>query len=218
MTVPVHRTASKMSGSTNLHSRPVKVTVVGTSFIRRLRDDILKVTDSSFERNFGIPKVEVRFVCKGAWYLPDVQENLERIAAHRPDIVILQCGGNDLCHTDRPERLAHELLKIAEKIEKETSAVVLVCQILKRDLGKYFFDKEEVEWFNQKVGVANQFLKVVAEEYKNVKFWKHHGMSEPQKNILCPDGVHMNAHGQFKFYRSLRGALLFGTNMKDLAR
>ena len=89
-----------------------EVTVVGHSFIKRLRDDMLSARHT-FEKDFGIAKVHVSFICKGGWKLHDVEHNLERIIYKAPTIIIFQSGGNDLGSSKSPEEVASHLLDIA---------------------------------------------------------------------------------------------------------
>ena len=39
-------------------------------------------------------------------------------------------------------------------------------------------------------------------------YWRHRGFWRTTKSFLLHDGVHLNQRGQFKLYRSLRGALI----------
>ena len=89
-----------------------KVSLVGHSFIRRLRDDIMH-GHHTFECNLGIDKVLVRSVCKGGWQIEDIKFNLTKVVAQDPHIIILQCGGNDLSSTKNYDEVACQLLETA---------------------------------------------------------------------------------------------------------
>ena len=66
--------------------------------------------------------------------------------------------------------------------------------------------------FNSDVDKVNAFLKVMSEEYEGIKFWKHKGLSRNGSISLCPDGVHLSAKGKFKYYKSLRGEVIYSIN------
>ena len=56
----------------------VKCTIVGSSFVRRLKDDIATSADPQFSAHFGIQNARISYVCRGGWKLQDVQ--LHRLA------------------------------------------------------------------------------------------------------------------------------------------
>ena len=95
--------------------------------------------------------------------------------------------------------------------------LVFVCQILRCNQGRYLKTVQEMRKFNDKVDEANAFLKENCGS-NGIKFWRHRGMVNPNLEetgaILCPDGVHLSYRGQYKYYKSLRGTVLFG--MKEL--
>ena len=60
---------------------------------------------------------------------------------------------------------------------------------------------------------ANSFLSVVSEDIPGIKFWKHWGLIDPEVESCGPtvigDGVHLTWLGQVRYYKSIRGAILF---------
>ena len=48
---------------------------------------------------------------------------------------------------------------------------------------------------------------------ENAFVWSHRGLMEPLNKVLKNDGVHLNTNGQYKLYRSYRGAMLKALNM-----
>lgn len=97
--------------------------------------------------------------------------------------------------------------------------MVLVCQILKRQLGKYLRTQRQVDTYNQKVRITNDYLKTVSSEHAGVKYWRHRGLTNPDQSqatdvgpALHDNGVHMSPRGQYKFYKSIRGAVKFAMN------
>ena len=155
----------------------------------------------------------MQFVCKGGWRVKDVHSAIPEIIKQKPHIVILQCGSNDLS-SETAYVVAVNLIDAAKKIRTLTEAEVMVCQILQRHQGRYISTVEGVNKFNEKVNVVNEFLKVNCGPI-SLKYWKHRGMSNPNVanfgDILCQDGVHLSHRGQYKYYKSLRGAVLFGS-------
>ena len=190
----------------------VRVSLVGHSFIRRLRDAIRHKADLAFLDDFGLQNVRLDFVCKGGWKILDIQDNLPSIITQSPNIVLLQCGTNDLCSLSDPHTVADTILGTAKMIRDASHAhTVVVCQILHRNKvdTRYLTSVEELTKFNNNVDKANAFLKAVSAGYEGIKFWKHKGLCKKCDIFLCPDGVHLSAKGQFKYYKSLRGAVVY---------
>jgi lysophospholipase L1-like esterase len=100
----------------------LRVTVVGSSFVRRLRDDIDHGAHEVFEGNFGLAEVSVSYVCQGGWKVEDVRANLHQISQQRPDFVVLQIGSNDLCKPSHPLNVAEDILALAEEIKWDSRA------------------------------------------------------------------------------------------------
>ena len=54
---------------------------------------------------------------------------------------------------------------------------------------------------------VNDYVKVACEGCKHVSVWKHKGFWNPQSTLFRDDGVHLNDLGNYKLYRSIRGAM-----------
>ena len=62
--------------------------------------------------------------------------------------------------------------------------------------------------FNLLALKLNQYLSVLLDDTPFAFGWHHEELESLDRAILMPDGVHLNPHGQYKLYRSYRGALL----------
>lgn len=80
-----------------------------------------------------------------------------------------------------------------------------------RHQGPYLVSQEASDKYNIKVKTANAFLKTVLEDEPNLHFWRHKGLSLHAAHFLASDGTHLNTAGQFKLYKSIRGALIFAS-------
>lgn len=191
----------------DLSRRDCRVSVVGSSFIRRLRDD------QNFSDDFDLKNVRVNYVCRGGWRLQDARDSLPRISAQHPDIVILQIGSNDLQRARSPTSLADEVIDLAVLIHMHTQAFVVVCESLMRRRGRYLRSDRDVETYMSNVHAFNVQLPLSAHGVIGVKFWRHRGMRFPDESMYGPmlsaDGVHLSSRGQYKFYKSIRGAINF---------
>lgn len=117
----------------------------------------------------------------------------------RPDIVIVELGTNDLSRFG-PAAVGSNIEEFARNLHVNYG-VKLVCvnQILYR---------AQSPQFNAKVRVLNRYLTAVLEQLPFVIFWRHRGFWNCSNNLCLDDGVHLNALGNYKLYRSLRGATL----------
>ena len=117
-----------------------------------------------------------------------------------PDIVVLQLGTNDLSHLPAVNvGSAIEDLTLLPLHDSLNVKCVCVCQTIYRT---------GAPTFNKNVILLNQYLKVVLEPIPYAMFWSHKGFWRAKTNFMARDGIHLNRLGQYKLYRSLRGAVL----------
>ena len=127
-----------------------------------------------------------------------IHYDLPVIASFAPDIVILQLGANDLSQLD-PLVVGSSIEELVTTLhDRYNIKIVCVCQTLR--------GSDPV--FNARVHALNKYLKTLLEALPYSFFWGHRGFWNSSQGFLARDGVHLNRQGQFKFYRSLRGAVL----------
>ena len=125
--------------------------------------------------------------------------NLDIVKSFAPDIVVLQLGTNDLVFISAVE--TGSALEDFSRLLYESYGVQMVCvcqTIFRRD----------APLFNKQVKLLIKYLKVVLEPIPYVVYWRHRGFWNCRTRFLAHDGVHLNSRGQYKFFRSLRGAVL----------
>ena len=171
-----------------------RIVIVGTSHIRRLMSDINKGIDAVFESGFGIAEASICVICGGGWTIDSVRSKFPLIVQSRPDYVILKVGSNDLCGVRSADSfsVAKRLLVTASEFCSlcKTSGVI-VCKLTKRRLDRYLQSTWEVEAYNHKVNLANQFLHTVLPlEPVKLLLWKHKEMSDGVEHFVaalwCP--------------------------------
>ena len=127
-----------------------------------------------------------------------VRHDLPVIARFAPDIVILQLGTNDLSYLD-PLVAGSSIEELVTTLhDKYHVRIVCVCQTLR--------GSDPV--LNARVHALNKYLKTLLEPLHYSFFWGHRGFWNSSQDFLARDGVHLNRQGHFKFFRSLRGAVL----------
>ena len=175
-----------------------KMLILGHSFIRRL--DNFVTANPNLDHNFSLGNI-----AKFKWHgvggrtvAKTVKYDLPVIAAFAPDIVILQLGTNDLSHLD-PLVAGSSIEELVTTLHHEYNVrIVGVCQTLR--------GSDPV--FNARVHALNKYLKTLLEPLPYSFFWGHRGFWNSSQDFLARDGVHLNRQGHFKFFRSLRGAVL----------
>lgn len=191
-----------------------KVLLIGSSYVKRLREDIRARANLAFKANFGLELVHVDFLCRGGWRLHNIEAHLDSIVAKAPNIIFIQCGANDISVSPPlryGEAVGDSLLEIAQEIKRRTGAEIAVGPCLERRVGRYIRSQDQADAYNHQATRANRFLKVVAREV-DVVYWRHRGLSNWRESgledVIGPDGVHLSHRGQYKFYKSLKGAIV----------
>lgn len=190
------------------------IVVMGTSFMRRLRDDIKKGASPDLKVNFDIGAARVEFVCQGGWKLPDLKKAVGRVVSAKPQVVLIHAGSNDICDVGaKGEVIGDKLLDLAQEVKVRSGArMVMVCTLTRRSLGKYLTSQSQVDKFNREIDRFNAYVRVVGPTFDGLSAWRHSGFREPSIPLLLEDGVHMNSRGQYKLYKSVRGAMVVAVN------
>ena len=180
---------------------PVRVLILGHSFIHRLHTFLLRNFNAQIAKNLSLPDdLLIRWHGIGGRILLKTRNyDLHVVKEFAPNVIVLQLGTNDLATTSAVEtgsaiedlcRLLHESYGVE---------VVCVCQTLYR---------HNAVSFNKEVDLLTQYLKVVLEPLPYTFYWRHRGFWRCKSRFLARDGAHLNSRGNYKYFRSLRGAVL----------
>ena len=184
-----------------------KVLILGHSFVRRLRDDLDAQFDDRASKNFHLPEsANVSLYGTGGRTVEKLLKyDLICVLNFRPDIILLEIGTNDLSHS-APEVVGSKIEEFARLLRDQYKVrVVGVCQVIDR---KVSHSEALDTGFNAKAALLRQYLSVVLENEQAIFLWSHRDFSLPDRKLICSDGVHCNAKGQYALYRSYRGAVL----------
>ena len=138
--------------------------------------------------------------------------DLDKIKAFQPKFIILELGTNDLGVVgQRPESVVSDIEHLVQVLHDHCVAeFIMVCLVI-----YWSAIPPHVPDFSHKVDLLNKYLKVVLEPLPYAEAWSRRGLQSPSIAVLCRDGVHLNAAGNYALYRSYRGAILFA--LKKLA-
>ena len=115
-----------------------------------------------------------------------------------PDIVVVQLGTNDLslcpplqdCSViENFVHLLHDYYDIQFVCVRQT---ICRCSAQASNKNRHF----------------TRFLRVLLEPIPYAIYWGHRGFWKSKNNFFTSDGIRFNSRGQYKLYRSLRGAVL----------
>ena len=179
-----------------------RVLILGHSFIRRLHE-FVRLPTNALRENFDITTpMNLRWHGIGGRTVAKVMRyDLEIVRQFSPDIVILQLGTNDISARSICSALAvgSQLEDLTKLLHEQFGAtVVCVCQTILR----------ENSHLNVRICTLTDYLRVVLQPFPFAFYWRHMEFWRTTQFFLVHDGVHLNQRGQFKLYRSLRGALI----------
>ena len=116
-----------------------------------------------------------------------------------PSIIVLCLGGNDVYGSLEPVlTVGMHLYEYAQSLIARSVSHVVVCQTVRRQ----FSWKEGT----QLVLDVNEFMKAVCDT-ECLSFWSHRQFCQSQRYIFRGDGVHFNDLGNYKLWRSVKGAV-----------
>ena len=190
-----------MATSLDSKSTP-RVLILGHSFVRRLRHDLLAQFDARAAINFNLKgTAEIYMYGVGGRTVPKLKKfDMGVISKISPDIVILEIGTNDLSNTP-PEVVGSDIEDMVQQLISQYSVrAVVLCHVTPR--ATY-----QSSTFNERAQLLNQYTRVVLEPIKQASCWTHRGFANPSITPFLPDGVHFNHMGQYTLYRSYRGAI-----------
>ena len=109
-----------------------------------------------------------------------------------PDIVLLQCGTNDLKKNLTPQKIPNNKLNLAEELSDRGKRDVLVSRIINRSDG-----------FNAEVQKLNEFLS----EINTMKIVKHIDNGNISLGVLNRSKLHLNRFGMIQRVKNYRESL-----------
>ncbi|XP_069136651.1 uncharacterized protein [Argopecten irradians] len=190
----------------------ISVLIMGHSFVRRLEG---QMSGSWYNLGFDESLMAIHCCGRGGGKVGHLlQSDMSRaLARHRPAVVVLQIGGNDLdsplCE-DLSGRLARDIFSIASwMVSGFGVASVCVMQLMYRSKTRH----APVDNYNSAVDVVNANLRTLCADSSDCFFWRHKGLKTGIFSCLSQDGVHLSRKGSRKYILSVRGAVLKGKSL-----
>lgn len=172
--------------------------VLGHSFVKRLR----RVVSSGKKKVRGH---DVEFWGFSGATVPLLMQKASGWYLSKFCIVYVELGTNDLCGWRSAEAVVQDLLDMVHLLQERGAAKVVLGEILFR--GKMRAGGPPLEIFKTNVTFVNAKLQEKALSITGFRVWTHDGVRSA--SLLCDDGVHLSSDGMKRYWRSVRGALLF---------
>lgn len=194
------------------------VLLFGASHVRRLRDFCMSENIQNFNittqramiETYGIGGMRLIVDDTDPQHVQDkaFKSHCNFINLIHPEVVVLQVGSNDISRTcNSIERCAFTIYSSACYSLMAGATSVVLMQQFPRALDSY----------NVRARAVNERVEQLVNEgvadgtWPNITFWKHAGLQYPEIEVLDPQGTHLNISGNYRFYRSVRGAILYST-------
>ncbi|CAG2184538.1 unnamed protein product [Mytilus edulis] len=188
------------------------VLVVGHSFVTRLGNDVYTIP--SLRPDFGLDQAEVHCLGFGGGVISTLIKDESRrlngkLRSFRPEMVILQIGGNDIDQEDYHPQVYMESVKhFITKLQTEYQVQkVVLCEIFPRLKVRH----TDVDFYNEEKDKLNRELDAhysVRHASPDVVFWYHRGgITSSARYFKKVDRVHLNEDGTKRFYFSIRRAI-----------
>ena len=185
------------------------VLIVGSSHVRRFETYMRVDRDSDFTIA-NCPAVHYHGISGGRVCRPDHLQILKsKIRQLRPQHLIVHIGGNDL---DTPVTRSSDdihifvlrLITFLSLCQRSYHIKdVTVLQLCSRNSTRHV----PIDKYNTYVQLANRSLKEHLSTISNITYWKLGGMKNG--TFLGNDGVHFSQSGFKKYFRAIRGAILY---------
>ena len=185
-------------------SVPIRVLVLGHSFVHRLQEFLKQSSQWQSNLNLAAAGHNVYFFGRGGLQFPRLLQLLSQACAPIYDLVVLEFGTNDLASGCPVELLVDRAIAVAQTLlEKYRVKQVVFVEICSRFAGKYPCSPS----FNLEARQYNEALRRQVSTDRRIHVHHHHGMVDNWEQYLS-DGVHFNQAGMTKYAKSLRRAIL----------
>ena len=190
---------------------PLKIQIVGHSFVTRLKDFIRSGDGVDFFLNLRPSDYLIQFSGFPGATVGKLREQLDVVSDFQPDIVFLLVGTNDLYY-DSVATTAQKIVDFTDTLRHMLNIkFVFVGQVTYRlppqQATRYPVD---VVQFNDKVDSLNSLLIHKFSEEQFISLWKLKGFwaKETLPSVIHRDGIHLTPLGNRKLYSNIRAAVV----------
>ena len=197
----------------------LNVVIVGDNQVNHLehyislrKQSVHPCPDSLPEFNAGAQFCKPRFLGFLDVTVSDLSSTfmLDKIARLEPDIVMLHMTHNELDTPlgPTPESVGMRMYMMGKDLVDLGVSQVVMCQMIRPRVWRHFTREDGTD----RVARANDFLLTVCSGCPGLYYWRHRGLVNSAKDVFNVDGVTLNNLGNYKLFRSFRGALMMASH------
>ena len=182
----------------------------------------LRDEQPEFQANFGLAEMEVSYYGVSGGTVEALRGKISAILQDRPNIIVMQVGGNDFTGGEEPDHteVPHNLIRLAKDLRRGHASVVIIGKLFYRCRSRHLSTDRQLERYNGKVKCTNEVLQSSAKQLQEdrILVWNHKGRELLRDQIIGQDGTHLNQLGMKKLYKSIRGALITAQHLLQPGR
>ena len=190
---------------------PITVLVFGHSFIWRLNRYLVDSFGPNHNLEFEFNIANVFFYSIGGMPVDQARvEELGIVLYYRPQLVYIEMGTNELCdYYYTPDVVGREIQNLVEDMLSLGVREVIVGEVIFRNPRGI---PRQMNDYNERVLQLNQYMEVFINSTFTPRgmLWRHRGLWNSIFPTLQHDGTHLNMYGLYRYYRSVRGAIMQG--------
>ena len=186
-------------------SMPLKVLVLGHSFVRRLETDIINQVHPVLSPNLGLVNSDVVVQYLGFSggnifsLLDDPNNRLDAtLRAFPADVIVLQIGGNDIDQKEfdillHKASVRHLIFRLQELYQVKK---VVICGIFPR----FKLRMVKLDVYHEKKEKINLDFNLEFFHDPQIHFWRHGSGLMSNRDLFRRDGVHLNENVHASFF------------------
>lgn len=192
----------------NSRERRTRVAILGDSYCHHLKNDLAR---ERLDGDLNLRRCRVSwFANRGGTARKALRFDLAAVENARPDVCIVQLGGNELDKGEKPGWVVATLCLLAVELKRLGAKVVYICEVTPRLSPKFSSHAA----FTQAARECNKDLAMLLggklREYPRIFQWKMKKLCHSRRSIHAEDGVHLNDRGQRRLFHNLRMAAMAG--------
>lgn len=159
---------------------PVRVVIMGHSFVTRLQRFLQITHDISMNLNLSAAQCAVTYSGLSGGTVARFR-SVQITRANNSDIVVLQIGSNDLCYSNTStQSVVDSIIQLVHDLHfRQGVRHIIVMQMLKRHTprnpAKNRFNLN-VDWYGARVDAAHFLLTAALRSLPYATYWKHKGL------------------------------------------
>lgn len=198
--------------------------IIGHSFVKRLNSCLSTQANGARDVALEVPRIlrlnklynRIQLFGHNGYTVPQLRQQVLAAGRQSPDVVVINCGSNDICDVDcKPEDIANALVAYANLLTDSFGVKrVVIVGVIRRERCRGITAEE----FSRRAHELNGVLKAVLANDNKVKFcqlrgfWRTQGGEQLDVASYSRDGIHpgpsYDSVGFMKYQNNVRRILV----------